>query len=148
MAVDLSTAMLALSENGDLQRIHDKWLKQSSCSGETSEIESDRLHLKSFWGLFLMCGLACFFALFIYFLQIIRQLYRAAPVESASPGHSSSRSSRLQKLLSLMDEKEDLSKSSNKKRRVERSLSDEGDHELERNPRRNELDMITGATST
>ncbi|KAF8026329.1 hypothetical protein BT93_F2959 [Corymbia citriodora subsp. variegata] len=118
LAVDLSTAILALSENGDLQRIHDKWLMQTSCSSDSAEIESDRLHLKSFWGLFLVCGIACFIALFIYFLQILHQLYHTAPAESAPDGSSSSRSKRVQRFLSLMDEKEDPSKRS-KKRKVE-----------------------------
>ncbi|XP_077246921.1 glutamate receptor 3.3 isoform X2 [Tasmannia lanceolata] len=56
LAVDLSTAILTLSENGDLQRIHDKWLTRSDCSSQTTDLESDQLHLKSFWGLFLICG--------------------------------------------------------------------------------------------
>ncbi|KAE8680966.1 hypothetical protein F3Y22_tig00111356pilonHSYRG00021 [Hibiscus syriacus] len=32
LAVDLSTAILRLSENGELQKIHDKWLINSECS--------------------------------------------------------------------------------------------------------------------
>ncbi|MCL7023811.1 hypothetical protein MKW94_000673, partial [Papaver nudicaule] len=31
LTVDMSTAILTLSENGDLQRIHDKWLSRSAC---------------------------------------------------------------------------------------------------------------------
>ncbi|KAL1370655.1 hypothetical protein AAHE18_01G076600 [Arachis hypogaea] len=30
LAIDVSTAILKLSENGDLQRIHDKWLTRSA----------------------------------------------------------------------------------------------------------------------
>ncbi|GLT58841.1 hypothetical protein SLA2020_317020 [Shorea laevis] len=125
LAVDMSTAILALAENGDLQRIHDKWLQQSSCSSDSTEIESDRLHLSSFWGLFLICGIACFIALLIYFLQIFQLLGKVPPPESASPEPSTHRTGRLQRLLSLMDEKEDPSKSHGKKRKVERSLSDD-----------------------
>lgn len=140
LAIDMSTAILALAENGDLQRIHDKWLKQSTCSLESTELESNRLHLSSFWGLFLICGIACFMALLIYFLQILRQLSGAPPPESASTGQGSSRSGRLQRFLSLMDEKEQ-SKSGQKRRKVEKSSMDnDGDDESGRKPKRRETE--------
>ncbi|KAJ4825501.1 hypothetical protein Tsubulata_035022 [Turnera subulata] len=148
LAIDISTAILELSENGDLQRIHDKWFMQSSCSSETSELESDRLHLKSFWGLFLICGLVCLIALFIYFLQIVRQLSDAKPEEDISANtQGSSRSGRLQKLLSLMDEKEDQSKS-NKKRRVEMHENGRDDCELGKNPKSKKSEVATGSNIT
>ncbi|KAI4317046.1 hypothetical protein L6164_024957 [Bauhinia variegata] len=111
LAVDLSTTILQLSENGDLQRIHDKWLIRSGCSLDNAEIESDRLQLKSFWGLYLICGIACFLALFIYFLQIMLRLRHSAPTQPAP-----NVSSRFHRFLSLIDEKEDQSKSGRRKR--------------------------------
>ncbi|KAF5740967.1 Glutamate receptor 3.3 isoform 1 [Tripterygium wilfordii] len=126
LAIDMSTAILELSENGDLQRIHDKWLKQSSCILENAELESDQLHLQSFVGLFLICGIACFIALFIYFLQIMRKLARYSPTESSSTSHQGStlRSGRLRKFLSLMDEKKEPSHGGSKRRKIEKSLSE------------------------
>ncbi|XP_050212444.1 glutamate receptor 3.3 [Mercurialis annua] len=145
LAIDMSTAILELSENGDLQRIHDKWLMRSSCSLDSSELESDRLELKSFWGLFLICGIACFVSLLIYFLQIILQLNRRVPPEelSASPSQgTSSRSGRLQKLLSIMDEKEDRFKSKKKRRKLERSLSEnDRDAELARTTKKKGIEL-------
>ncbi|GFZ10547.1 glutamate receptor 3.3 [Actinidia rufa] len=132
LAVDMSTAILALSENGDLQRIYDKWLTRSTCSSDSAELESDRLHLKSFWGLFLIIGLACFVALVIYFIQIMRKFYGTANSESISRGEGSR---NLQTLLSLIDEKKDLSKREQKRRKGDRSSS-ENDLELERTPKR------------
>ncbi|PUZ68153.1 hypothetical protein GQ55_2G002300 [Panicum hallii var. hallii] len=73
LAVDLSTAILTLSENGDLQRIHDKWLNPGTCSSQSTDVGADRLNLSSFWGLFLISGVACFVALFIYFARILCQ---------------------------------------------------------------------------
>ncbi|XP_057469015.1 glutamate receptor 3.3-like [Actinidia eriantha] len=140
LAVDMSTAILALSENGDLQRIYDKWLTRSACSSDTAELESDRLHLKSFWGLFLIIGLACFVALVIYFIQIMRKFYGTANSESISRGEGSSRSRNLQTLLSLIDEKKDLSKREQKRRKVDRSSS-ENDLELERTPKRRQTQL-------
>ncbi|XP_057974475.1 glutamate receptor 3.3 isoform X2 [Malania oleifera] len=136
LAVDLSTAILGLSENGDLQRIHDKWLSRSTCSLDSTEIESSQLHLQSFWGLFLICGLACVVALFIHFFQIMRQFCHVTTAESVSTGQASSR--RLRTLLSIMDEKEDHSKRERKRTKMEGSPSDDNDQEDEigRSPKR------------
>ncbi|KAK4390033.1 Glutamate receptor 3.3 [Sesamum angolense] len=137
LAIDLSTAILTtITENGDLQRIHDKWLTTSSCSSDNTELESDRLHLKSFWGLYLLCGIACFIALLIYFLQIVNKFRKASP-DDVIDGQGSSRSKRLQTLLSLIDEKEDQSRSDRKRRKLERSLSENnGEVDLERDSKR------------
>ncbi|KAG0493760.1 hypothetical protein HPP92_004754 [Vanilla planifolia] len=115
LAVDMSTAMLKLSESGELQRIHEKWLTRSSCLDETREIESSRLQLQSFWGMFAICGFACFLALLIHFVTIIYQFVTHFPQEELdTPEPSSrsggSRSSRiLQSFLSFADNKvEDL----------------------------------------
>lgn len=147
MAVDLSTAILQLAENGDLQRIHDKWLVKSSCSLDNAEIESDRLQLKSFWGLFLICGIACFIALLIYFLQIMNQV-RSAPTESVATEHRNVRSRRLQRFLSIMDEKEDVSKGKNKRlNSVRTTFENHRDEELGSNKRRH-TDLATGSNSS
>lgn len=97
----------------------------SACSLESTEIDSNQLHLKSFWGLFLVCGLACCTALVIYFVQILRKYHNAPSIAAKANGSVSSRSGRLQTLLSLMDDKSDSSKTGHKKRRVERSLSED-----------------------
>lgn len=123
LAEDMSTAILQLSETGDLQRIHDKWMTRSSCSLDNAEIDSDRLQLKSFWGLFLICGIACFVALLLHFLQIIFQLWKSPPSEPAASSTACSISGRFQRFLSLIDEKEDASRSNGRKR--ERSLEEQ-----------------------
>ncbi|CAA2972428.1 glutamate receptor -like [Olea europaea subsp. europaea] len=74
LAVDMSTAILKLSENGELQRIHDKWLLKSACSLEGAKLNEDRPSVRSFLGLFLICGSACLFALLIYFVKMIREI--------------------------------------------------------------------------
>ncbi|XP_059662931.1 glutamate receptor 3.4-like [Cornus florida] len=79
LAVDLSTAILHLSERGDLQRIHDKWLFHSKCNQQINEVEAARLSLKSFWGLFLICGIACFLALAVFFCRVFWQYRRFSP---------------------------------------------------------------------
>ncbi|KAB2623631.1 glutamate receptor 3.3-like [Pyrus ussuriensis x Pyrus communis] len=69
LAIHMSTAVLKLSEKGDLQKIHDKWLKKSACSAEGAKQAIDRLSLSSFWGLFLLSGIACFLALVLHVLR-------------------------------------------------------------------------------
>ncbi|XP_077217618.1 glutamate receptor 3.3-like isoform X2 [Tasmannia lanceolata] len=132
LALDISTAILTLSENGDLQRIHDKWLTRSDCSSQTTEIDSDQLSLRSFWGLFLICGLACLLALCIYFLMILCQFSRYSPKEPNSSSQGSSRSLRLQTFLSFADEKEE-----NSKRRYKETV------ESNSNSKRSEIDQST-----
>lgn len=114
LAVDLSTAILQLSENGELQRIHDKWLTRSSCSSQSDQADESRLSLKSFWGLFLICGSACFVALSIFFCRVCYQYSRYAPEvinqdEIEAPEPDSSRrltSASFKDLLGFLDRKE------------------------------------------
>ncbi|XP_022763797.1 glutamate receptor 3.2-like isoform X2 [Durio zibethinus] len=117
LAIDISTAILALSENGELQKIHDKWLSRRACSSESSEAEIEQLDLQSFWGLFLICGIVCILALLVYFWSIFRQFSRYRPEEPNSTSTAGSRSARLQTFLSFVDGKVQESKSSSKRKR-------------------------------
>ncbi|ONH98004.1 hypothetical protein PRUPE_7G223100 [Prunus persica] len=118
LSVDMSTAILKLSENGDLQRIHDKWLISSGCASQGAKLQVDRLQLKSFWGLFVLCGSACFLALIIFFINMLRQFSKHYTEEVISAG--SSTSARLQTFISFVDEKEEEVKSRSKRRKMER----------------------------
>ncbi|XP_028776655.1 glutamate receptor 3.6 isoform X2 [Neltuma alba] len=122
LAVDLSTAILELSENGDLQRIHDKWLLKSACLAPGAKLEVDRLDLKSFWGLYLVCGLACLLALLIYLVQMMRQYAKhySDEIESSS---QSSMSARLRTFLTFVNEKEEEVKHRSNRRQLERISS-------------------------
>lgn len=83
LAADLSTAILQLSESGQLQRIHDEWFSRSSCSSDDSEVGATRLGLGSFWGLFLVCALICLFALLVFFIRVCRQYNQYSSSEAA-----------------------------------------------------------------
>lgn len=126
LAVDMSTAILKLSENGELQRIHDKWLMSSACSSQGAKLEVDRLQLKSFSGLFLICGVACLLALFVYFALIVRQYIRHYSAE-VSESSGSSRSSHFQTFLTFVDEKEESVKNRSKRRQLERGSNRSND---------------------
>lgn len=117
LAIDISTAILNLSENGDLQKIHDKWLNKGVCGSKRSQSDSNKLQLNSFWGLFLICGVACFLALLVYFCMMLRKFGRYFPESDDSSIRSSSRSARVQTFFSFVDEKEEVSKSRLKRKR-------------------------------
>ena len=82
LAIDMSTAILSLSENGELQKIHDKWLKKSICGPQSSQ--SDQLNLESVWGLFLVCGVAFVIALLVYFWLMFCKFKQSCPEISES----------------------------------------------------------------
>lgn len=101
-------------------------------------MEVDRLQLRSFWGLFLICGLACLIALFLYFLKTVRQFSHHYSEESNLSGQSS-RSARIQTFLSFVDEKEEEVKSRSKRRQTERASNqtDDGSNSTSYSIRRN-----------
>ncbi|KAL2331832.1 hypothetical protein Fmac_019413 [Flemingia macrophylla] len=88
LAVDMSTAILQLSENGDLQKIHDKWLLKHECSTQDN-VDSNELSLSSFWGLFLICGIACLLALIAFSIKVFCQYNKFSP-EPEQDDHESS----------------------------------------------------------
>ncbi|BFG39467.1 hypothetical protein CerSpe_257410 [Prunus speciosa] len=146
LSVDMSTAILKLSDNGDLQRIHDKWLKSSACASQGSKLQVDRLQLKSFWGLFVLCGSACFLALIIYFINMLRQFSKHYTEEVISSG--SSRSARLQTFISFVDEKEEEVKSRSKRRQMERmSNRSASEDESMYNSKRRHIDQSSSKMS-
>lgn len=122
LAADMSTAILKLSETGELSRIHDKWLLRSACSSQGTQYQVDQLELKSFRGLFLICGLVCFLALIIYITLTIRQFYKLYPALTESTGRSV-RSGPLQTFVSFVDEKEESVKARSKRKYSEASSS-------------------------
>uniref|UniRef100_A0ACD5UJ11 Uncharacterized protein n=1 Tax=Avena sativa TaxID=4498 RepID=A0ACD5UJ11_AVESA len=89
LAADLSTAILQLSESGQLQKIHDEWFTDPSCISEDSGLGAVQLSLGSFWGLFLMCALICTSALIVFFARVCWQYSRyskyGADVEPGEP---------------------------------------------------------------
>ncbi|XP_050935116.1 glutamate receptor 3.4-like [Cucumis melo] len=110
LAVDLSTAILQLSENGDLQKIHDKWLSRTECSTNLNQVDVNQLSLSSFWGLFLICGIACFVALSVFFFRLLSQYRRFSPetqseVEEMEPVRTR-RLSRTTSFMNFVDKKE------------------------------------------
>ncbi|KAJ0968874.1 hypothetical protein J5N97_021751 [Dioscorea zingiberensis] len=129
LTADISKAIIKLSENGDLQRIHDKWLTRKGCSSENKEMDSNQLQVSSFCGLFLLCGMACFIALLIHFSIITIQFIRHyTPNDSIAARNTISRRS-FQDFLSFFDEKDESVKSRSKRLELQNGGSN-SDNEL------------------
>lgn len=122
MAVDLSTAILTLSENGHLQKIHDKWFSRKSCSSEDSNLDLEQLHLQSFIGLFSICAGVCLFALLLHFCLTMCQFNRHLKQDPEPSTSCDSSPTRLRKFLAFADKKKDR-KTSYSKRKVEDTFS-------------------------
>ncbi|KAL6216359.1 hypothetical protein ACLB2K_009582 [Fragaria x ananassa] len=66
LARDVSRAILNVNEGGEMQRIEDRWFKRQECQDTTNSVSSNSLSLESFWGLFLIAGVASSLALIIF----------------------------------------------------------------------------------
>ncbi|KAG6515240.1 glutamate receptor 3.4-like isoform X1 [Zingiber officinale] len=112
LAVDMSTAILKLSEDGVLQKIHKKWFCNTSCISLTgSSSEPNQLHLTSFWGLYLVCGVAAFASLLLFFLKVICQFIHSNRknedhVSTSSELHNRSFSQVITSFFGFIDQKE------------------------------------------
>lgn len=49
-----------------MQKIEDRWFKRKECQDTTNNVSSNSLSLESFWGLFLIAGVASSLALIIF----------------------------------------------------------------------------------
>ncbi|KAE8773691.1 Glutamate receptor 3.4 [Hordeum vulgare] len=119
LADDLSTAILTLSENGDLQRIHDEWLSgMKGCESDDSGMNSNSLSLASFWGLFVVCGLACALALLIFFWRILFQYSKYNNQVELEPTivNRTARLTSIKSLISFVDKREEEVKNALKKK--------------------------------
>ncbi|CAN7006672.1 unnamed protein product [Brassica rapa subsp. trilocularis] len=109
LAVDMSTAILQLSEEGKLEKIRKKWLTYShECSVQIADTENYKLSVQSFWGLFLICGIVWFIALTLFCWKVFWQCQGLRPEEESdelrvSEEASSSRSGRSLRAGSFKD---------------------------------------------
>ncbi|KAH9608978.1 hypothetical protein KSS87_020931 [Heliosperma pusillum] len=127
LALDMSTALLELSEDGKLQNITEYWLgSNKACNSKIHANDSDQLKLDNFIGLFLISGISCILALIIYFSIMLYQFQQHLPQQTEPSMSSSSRSVRLKTFLSFADKKENLSQRRLKRKRFTESMPANG----------------------
>ncbi|KAJ1382505.1 Solute-binding protein family 3/N-terminal domain of MltF [Sesbania bispinosa] len=73
LVADISRAILNVTQGDKMRAIENAWFKESNCVESNSEISSKSLGLESFWGLFLVAGIASLLALLIFALTFLYQ---------------------------------------------------------------------------
>ena len=69
---DVSRAVLNMTEGDKMKEIENAWFgKQSNCPYSSTSVTSNSLSLKSFWGLFLIAGVASLLALIIFMVMFV-----------------------------------------------------------------------------
>lgn len=118
LAVDVSTAILKLSETGELEKINDNWFLKE----QRKKSKPNKLHLNSFLVLYSLCGGICLIALSLFLVRAVRQYtdykrrqLQRDPSSSSSLALSSASSSFLSSraihnFLQFIDEKEEAIK--------------------------------------
>uniref|UniRef100_A0A2P2J985 Glutamate receptor n=3 Tax=Rhizophora mucronata TaxID=61149 RepID=A0A2P2J985_RHIMU len=116
LVVDISSAILRLSEKGELQKIHERWFCKTSCpEHKVHNNEPKKLRLISFWGLYLLCGGVSLTALLVFLLTIVRQFirYKRRQMQQSSTSSISPSTGCSQHVLNFfdfIDEKEEAIK--------------------------------------
>uniref|UniRef100_A0A7N0TFM3 Glutamate receptor n=1 Tax=Kalanchoe fedtschenkoi TaxID=63787 RepID=A0A7N0TFM3_KALFE len=114
LAIDMSTAILKLSESGKLQELRSKWFCKKACPGDRkASSEPNQLRLINFWGLYLFCGAFALAALCLFLLRSLRQFmrYKKKQMESSSPAMPSTTCSQvIYNFFDFIDEKEEAIK--------------------------------------
>ncbi|GLT47983.1 hypothetical protein SLA2020_216290 [Shorea laevis] len=84
LVADVSRAILNVTESDKMREIENKWFKKH-CTDSSTLVSSNRLDLGSFWGLFLIAGVAAALALIIFvadFLYKQRHVLRGSEVSA------------------------------------------------------------------
>ncbi|KAG5225122.1 glutamate receptor [Salix suchowensis] len=84
---DVSRAVLNMTEGDKMKEIENAWFgKQSRCPDSSPWITSSSLSLKSFWGLFLIAGVASLLALIIFMVMFVyKERKMLSPLDSRIP---------------------------------------------------------------
>lgn len=121
---DISRAVLSLSEDKEMQEIETKWLTSSDCTDSETKVDSSRLSIDSFWGLYLITGTASLITLTIFFTMLFYDYKRDPNVKAhndndmrdlsaGTPLKSLSRAMKL--FIEYVDQKEDSTSAPNPK---------------------------------
>ncbi|XP_043693521.1 glutamate receptor 3.7-like [Telopea speciosissima] len=90
LAVDMSTAILKLSESGKLQEIHDKWFCKIGCAIQgRHQSDPNQLKLSSFWGLYLLFGALMVTAFLVFIIQMVQQFVQYKRKQRELTSHAS-----------------------------------------------------------
>eukprot|EP00250_Pteridium_aquilinum_P005292 c15407_g1_i1 orf=288-1187(+) len=103
LTADMSEAILRMSENGELQKIHNLWFNSQEDKPKDADVNSSQLDFKPFSGLFMISGLISVFCLLVYLARLLKQFInsKAWSGSSISACSSLSRSAQFLKSFAL-----------------------------------------------
>ncbi|KAH6776088.1 glutamate receptor 5 [Perilla frutescens var. hirtella] len=121
LAIDVSTAILKLTESGKLEKMNEKWFCKSGCPGEQSrKSQPNEIHLNSFLALYSLSGIFALIALSLFLVRAVRQYidYKRRQQVQRDPSNLASLSSSssflfsraIHNFLQFIDEKEEAIK--------------------------------------
>ncbi|WCJ30466.1 glutamate receptor 2.2 [Euphorbia peplus] len=100
---DISRALLKVKEGDKMKKIEETWFgKQKTCPDPNTSVSSNSLSLQSFWGLFLLAGLASIITLMVFLAMFLYE-HRQVLI---SPDSDASTWSRIHDLFRIFDQKD------------------------------------------
>ncbi|XP_057799198.1 glutamate receptor 2.7-like [Salvia miltiorrhiza] len=76
---DISRAILNVTEGTEMKKIERKWFKsETKCANSSDDSSSGSLGLESFWGLFMIVGIAGALAFLIYVMRFLYENWRCS----------------------------------------------------------------------
>eukprot|EP00253_Pinus_taeda_P024188 PITA_24188 len=118
---DISRAVLSLSEDKEMQQIQAKWLNSTACADSGAKVDSNRLSMDSFWGLYLITGSVSVIALVIFVSMLLYEYMRDPNVmdkdnsEMGDPSTGKSLKRAMKSFMVYIDQKEGSTSSPNRR---------------------------------
>ncbi|KAK7351327.1 hypothetical protein VNO77_10694 [Canavalia gladiata] len=104
LVADISRAILNVTQGNKMKTIENAWFKESICNSSSAEISSkNSLGLESFWGLFLLAGIASLLALLIFAATF---LYQHKDIWSSGNNPTTSIWKRIGNLISIFNQRD------------------------------------------
>ncbi|PPD87174.1 hypothetical protein GOBAR_DD15879 [Gossypium barbadense] len=88
LVADVSRAILNVTQGDEMQKIHNKWFNNATCPDFDPTVSSNSLGLESFWGLFLIAGVASISALIIFAAMFFIGAYGSSTNTNCPPSPS------------------------------------------------------------
>lgn len=98
---EISRSVLELSESAEMQRLQNKWFNMTECTKPGAQVDSNRLSMESFWGLYLITGTASIVALLLFLGRLIYSYTRHNPAPEGP-----SISAHVKSFVNYMDQEE------------------------------------------
>lgn len=136
LVADISRAILNVTQGDKMKVIENAWFGRNNCPDSNTSVSSNSLGLESFWGLFLIVGVASALALIVF---VARFLHQNKQIWSQHYDTNSSKWRRISKLLEKFNQR-DMSSHTFRKMELQNKSEDYSRRdicEVEASPRTN-----------